>query len=155
MNPPTRCSLWGWTETSGRILAGLASGLALALGLACLAARPPDPGAHPDPTLVVDPNTAPPEVLTALPRLGPALSGRIVADREVKPFTSLDDLDARVKGIGPATVAAIRPFLRFNPGTRPLAVKASDAYGAGTTHPRDPMGGTTPSAASLSRGGEF
>ncbi len=66
------------------------------------------------PSLRVDANSAPIEVLGALPGLGPALSGRIVAIREVAPFRSLDDLDRRVKGIGPAKVAAIRPFLSFD-----------------------------------------
>jgi competence protein ComEA len=64
--------------------------------------------------LVVNVNTAPAAVLDALPRLGPALAGRIVAGREERPFHSLGDLDARVKGIGPATVAALRPHLRFD-----------------------------------------
>ena len=47
------------------------------------------------PPLIVDPNTAPPAVLNALPKLGPAMIRRIVAAREEAPFRSLDDLDAR------------------------------------------------------------
>ena len=69
----------------------------------------------PSPRLAVDPNTAPPPVLGALPKLGPALVGRIVAARAEAPLRSLDDLDARVRGIGPATVEALRPHLRFGP----------------------------------------
>ena len=65
-----------------------------------------------DVSLVVDPNDAPPAVLMALPRLGPALVGRIVAQREIEPFDSIEDLDHRVKGIGPATIKSIRPFLK-------------------------------------------
>jgi competence protein ComEA len=68
---------------------------------------------------VVDANTVPSEVLGALPGLGPALSGRIIEAREVTPFRTLDDLDRRVKGIGPAKVSAIRPFLRFDPTSVP------------------------------------
>jgi hypothetical protein len=40
---------------------------------------------------------------------------RIVAARETAPFQSLDDLDTRVRGIGPATLAALSPFLQFEP----------------------------------------
>jgi competence protein ComEA len=115
MNTPGRVQLWGWSDPGRRLLAALALALALAVGLSTLGERPsPRPGAHP--TLVVDPNTAPPDVLAALPRLGPVLVARIVAQRDRRPFASIDDLDARVKGIGPATVAAIRPYLRINPG---------------------------------------
>ncbi len=67
----------------------------------------------------VDPNTAPPEVLGALPRLGPTLVGAIVAERRMAPLRSLDDLDRRVRRVGPATVAALRPYLRFEPEERP------------------------------------
>jgi len=64
--------------------------------------------------LVVNLNTAPPAVLAALPRLGPSLVNRIVTARERAPFRSLDDLDARVQGIGPATIVALKPFLRID-----------------------------------------
>src|SRR5258708_39272281 len=53
--------------------------------------------------LRVDVNTAPPGVLEALPRIGPALAGRIIEAREERLFVSADDLDRRVRGIGPAT----------------------------------------------------
>lgn len=65
--------------------------------------------------LVVDPNTAPRGVLGALPKMGPAIVGRIVAARDEAPFRSLDDLDARVRWIGPATIAALRPHLGIAP----------------------------------------
>ena len=67
------------------------------------------------PPLSVDANSVPEPVLGALPGLGPVLSGRIIAAREVGPFTSIDDLDRRVRGIGAAKVASIGPFLRFDP----------------------------------------
>ena len=66
-------------------------------------------------SLQVDANSAPASVLMALPGLGPALTGRIVEAREVTPFRSMDDFDRRVSGIGPAKVAMLRPFLRFDP----------------------------------------
>lgn len=65
------------------------------------------------PILKVDPNTAPIEVLLALPRLGPTLAERIEKERESQPFRSIDDLDDRVRGIGPATRRAIEPYLTF------------------------------------------
>lgn len=103
-----------WNVRARRFLGAAAFGLAAWLGWA----RTEGPSAPPpDPTLVLDPNTAPAVVMMALPRLGPALVGRIVAERGVAPFRSIDDLDRRVKGIGPATAASLRPHLRFDSGT--------------------------------------
>lgn len=45
--------------------------------------------------------------LEALPRVGPTLAARIVQGR---PYRSVDDLD-RVKGIGPATLDKLRPYV--------------------------------------------
>jgi competence protein ComEA len=72
-----------------------------------------DRAVPPPPRLIVDPNTAPPAVLAALPHLGPAMIKRIVAARDRTAFQSLDDFDARVRGIGPATLASLSPFLQF------------------------------------------
>jgi competence protein ComEA len=52
----------------------------------------------------VDVNTADEATLQSLPGVGPALSKQIVAGR---PFASVEDL-AKVKGIGPAKLAALR-----------------------------------------------
>jgi competence protein ComEA len=96
---------------------------ALALGLLA-SSRPAMPAGPPAPVpdLVVDPNTAPPEVLAALPKVGPALLRRLLAARAERPFRSLDGLDRRVRGVGPATLAALRPHLRIEPiSTSPLA----------------------------------
>jgi hypothetical protein len=86
------------------------SGLTLALSVS-LPGRGGGPviGTH----LLVDVNTAPPAVLLALPRLGPALVDRIVAERQARPFRSLHDLDRRVPRVGPATVQALAPYLEF------------------------------------------
>lgn len=71
------------------------------------------------PVLVVDPNVAPQEVLSALPRLGPARAKAILEARQESPFVSAEDFDRRVRGVGPATMTEIRPYLRFeNTGVR-------------------------------------
>jgi len=59
------------------------------------------------PTGPVDVNHATADELIALPGIGPALAGRIIAYRkEHGPFGSLDDLE-RVQGIGPQTVKGL------------------------------------------------
>ncbi len=55
----------------------------------------------------VNVNTASAGELQAIPGIGPALAARIIADR---PYGSVDDL-LRVKGIGPATLEKIRPYV--------------------------------------------
>lgn len=107
---------WGWTAPARGGLTFLAAVGALGL----LAVSPGVDGPTPDaPQLVVDPNGAPPGVLGALPKLGPALVSRMIEAREEAPFRSLDDLDARVRGIGPATAEALRAHLRFDPAEGP------------------------------------
>jgi competence protein ComEA len=51
----------------------------------------------------VDANTASPEALQTVRGIGPSVAGRIVAERRKGPYKDLADLEARVKGIGPAT----------------------------------------------------
>jgi len=52
--------------------------------------------------------------LSRLPRIGPGLAARIVADREAHgPFGSLSALD-RVPGIGPSVLEAVRPYATFS-----------------------------------------
>ncbi|MEM9165948.1 MAG: helix-hairpin-helix domain-containing protein [Planctomycetota bacterium] len=64
-------------------------------------------------TLRLDLNAATPGELEMLPRIGPVLAGRIVADRASNgPFRSLSDLQ-RVSGVGPKTAQALEPFIRF------------------------------------------
>jgi competence ComEA-like helix-hairpin-helix protein len=60
----------------------------------------------------IDPSTASRSELSMLPGVGPSLARAIILERtEHGPFRSVDDL-ARVKGIGPARLAALRPWLR-------------------------------------------
>jgi competence ComEA-like helix-hairpin-helix protein len=55
------------------------------------------------------------EELSALPGIGPALAARIVAYRDsAGPFRTVDEL-GRVRGIGPAKLAALRPLVRLQP----------------------------------------
>lgn len=50
--------------------------------------------------------------------IGETMAHRIVAERDINgPFDSVDDL-LRVKGIGPSTLAEIRPWLTIGPQER-------------------------------------
>ncbi|MDR3638492.1 MAG: helix-hairpin-helix domain-containing protein [Isosphaeraceae bacterium] len=123
MPPSSPHPLWGWTPAVRVLLSVLAAfGGAVLMFLARDAGRTTP---APLPALVVDLNTAPREVLQALPRLGPVLVDRIVTAREEAPFRSLDDFDARVKGIGPATIAALRPYVRIEPIARAASPNTS------------------------------
>ena len=113
-NPAAGTLLRCWSGPARGLLIVAAVPLALRFAWA-------DPGDSPQPEgwppLVVDANTAPVPVLEALPGIGPALAGRI---DQARPFRSLDDLDRRVKGIGPAKASGLRPFLRFPDSTTDL-----------------------------------
>ncbi len=63
--------------------------------------------------LIIDINSSPRDSLELLEGIGPVLSERIVNFRRRRPFESVDDL-AGVAGIGPATVAKLRPHLRVS-----------------------------------------
>jgi len=64
----------------------------------------------PAPPAPVDLNHADTLVLRSLPGIGPALARRIVEARSEAPFRIVDDL-LRVRGIGPATLARLRPLV--------------------------------------------
>jgi hypothetical protein len=67
----------------------------------------------------IDLDTATEDAIETLPRVGPALARRIVANRDsLGPFRSLGGL-RRVKGIGPSTIALIGPLVTFSRQTRP------------------------------------
>lgn len=66
----------------------------------------------------IDLNTADREALMALPRIGPAMAGRIVQDREARgPYKSAEEL-MRVKGIGPKTFERLAPYLVAGPSAK-------------------------------------
>jgi competence protein ComEA len=107
---------WSWPEGARVLLAILA--VSAAIGLA-LGKRELSRGAEPvvlAPELKLDPNTATPEALAALPHIGPTLARRIAEAQADGPFRSPEDLRARVRGIGPVTLAQIEPYLRFDAG---------------------------------------
>lgn len=120
---------WGWSTRAHVLLALAAIGGGAWLFVLDPAERGPTPAA---PTLVADPNTAPRQVLGALPKIGPALADRIVEARSERPFQSLDDLDRRVSRIGPATMDVLRPHLAIDsppaPSVKTRQPRRSDRY---------------------------
>jgi competence protein ComEA len=79
----------------------------------------------------LDPNRADAAELERLPRVGPALAGRIVARRESRgPFRTLADLDS-VPGIGPALLAALAPHLTLPPAPAARAPAVARAPAGG------------------------
>ena len=112
--PHSRLILPAWLRCWPGPARGLLIGIAVPVA-GWLAWSAPGGAARPErwPGLVVDPNSAPSPVLEALPGLGPALAGRIVAARAVLPFRSIADLDRRVKGIGPVKAAALLRYFEF------------------------------------------
>ena len=65
----------------------------------------------PQPSGVVNINTASVEQLQMLPRVGPALAGRIIEFREANgPFQSVDEIIA-VKGIGESSFEKLEPYI--------------------------------------------
>src|SRR5262245_14208071 len=114
--PPTRGRLlvpWSWPAGVRRLLAGLAIVGALGLAVASRDVSLSSTSTGKTPELLLDVNTAPPWVLAALPHVGPALARRIVEARAERPFSSLEDVRNRVRGVGPVTLTRIRSHLRI------------------------------------------
>jgi competence protein ComEA len=68
-------------------------------------------GAKPLPSEPIDVNRASAEELQRLPGVGPVMAARIVAERQKKPFATVDEL-RRVSGIGPKTLEKLRQYVR-------------------------------------------
>ena len=65
-------------------------------------------------------NRATAEELELLPRIGPTLARRVIAEREANgPFESVEAM-TRVRGIGPRTVAQLAPLAAVYPGDTDL-----------------------------------
>lgn len=72
---------------------------------------------------LVDVDVADSAALERLPRIGPALAARIVADRvRHGPFGSIGALE-RVRGIGPKMVVALASYVTFSGTPRPSPVQ--------------------------------
>lgn len=68
----------------------------------------------------LDVNRATAEELELLPRIGPTLARRVIAEREANgPFESVEAM-TRVRGIGPRTVAQLAPLAAVYPGDADL-----------------------------------
>jgi competence protein ComEA len=67
----------------------------------------------------MDLNSADEDRLASIPGIGPTLASRIVAHRASQgPFSSVEEL-RQVRGVGPATLERIRPFLLTEDGGTP------------------------------------
>jgi len=74
--------------------------------------------------------------ILALPKVGPTLAHRILANRDsLGPFGSLDEL-RRVKGVGEAVVDAITPYVTFSQQPRQSREKEGDGVSAGRREKR-------------------
>ena len=103
----------GWASA-----AGVRSGPASAAGIGMArtdrdgAGRPSKPS-EPTGQLLVPVNTAPASELRKLPGIGPKLAEAIIAYRKQSgPFASVEQL-LEVKGIGPAKLGRMRPFVEL------------------------------------------
>jgi competence protein ComEA len=75
---------------------------------------------------IIDLDFAPAAAIESLPRIGPALAARIVANRDsFGPFGSLDGLQ-RVKGVGTAMSKALRERVTFSGVARADAPTSKD-----------------------------
>lgn len=72
----------------------------------------------------LDLNSATPQQLMQLPRVGPAMAERIV---DARPINDTDDL-RRVSGMGPATLDKIKPHATANGGTVTYSAKPVAAH---------------------------
>ncbi len=91
----------------------------------------------------VNVNTATPDELRTVRGIGPAIAKRIIDERGKGPFKSLDDLQARVRGIGEATAR------KFAAGGLTVGASTRAESGVSSTGKVSP-GSTARSAASPS-----
>ncbi len=127
--PPARRYDLGWRRGNLAVLIVLATLAAAALGARALL-HTRDLGPTPRGLThraaaareLINPNTATAASLRRLPRIGPILARAIIAARRPAatepaaggPFTDLDDLQHRVRGVGPKTAQRLGPHLTFD-----------------------------------------
>jgi competence protein ComEA len=88
------------------------------------------------PSGVVNINTASSEELQMLPRVGPALAGRIIEFRQANgPFQTIDEILA-VKGIGESSFEKLEPWI-VTSGATTLSDKVSLARSTGSENAAD------------------
>ncbi len=124
---------WTWTYPQRRVLVALLAILCpiFALRYACNRAYVPDPPPPHGPRYdevadKIDPNTADVATLSALPMIGDRRARDIIDFRESRlarapgelAFESPEDL-LLIKGFGRASVETLRPYLVFQPDSRP------------------------------------
>jgi competence protein ComEA len=95
---------------------------------------------------VVNLNTAPAELLSLLPGVGPAKAGAIVTYRSRRPFRTVDEL-VRIKGIGRKMVRRLRPHLAAAGPTTATAAEAKPNV-PGSPAPSKPAPPIHPTGAS-------
>jgi Helix-hairpin-helix motif len=105
---------WNWPAGVRGLLAGAVIAAALGLGFAGRSVPESDAEIVKARDLLLDLNTVPPRVLETLPHVGQTLVRQVVAARERRPLTSLEDAGRQVRGLGPVTLAQIAPYLRFD-----------------------------------------
>jgi DNA uptake protein ComE-like DNA-binding protein len=75
--------------------------------------------------------------LESLPGIGPSLARRIVASRDsAGPFGSLEELQLRVRGVGPALGKRLAPAVTFSGPRRPSSAERTEPFGNGGTPAR-------------------
>jgi competence protein ComEA len=114
LNPPPLASAW---PRMAQIAAAFLLGVALTLFVGHLylsnraSSRPTELKSTESSARRIDLNRADKAQLLQVPNIGPSLAERIVKHREENgDFRSVDDL-GQVKGIGPATLARLRPWV--------------------------------------------
>jgi competence protein ComEA len=86
---------------------------------------------------VVNLNTAPAEVLSLLPGVGPAKAAAILSYRKRRPFRTVDEL-VRIKGIGRKMVRRLRPHLAIAGPTTAGAAPANPGAAPPVAPPKPP-----------------
>jgi len=102
--------------------------LAFAFALALAGAAPAAAG--------VDANTATQVELEAIAGIGPALAARIVEERRKSPFRNLEELEQRVRGVGPASLRRMQQGGLVVRGARPAG--GAETIVGGASPPKRP-----------------